>query len=228
MCAGSSPSVPRTVICASLTGRELAPPAARASAAPSGPPAACAARRRSCPCRRRRRAAPRARGPTSCDLRAVDLALQRAEHEVRGVDALLGGVVQLPRDPLALALHRQALGAQALVAQALEHVRRVRQRQHDDERDHEVRGDRLQPDRALQRVRVQLGVDRDAEVGQRERQAPTERAAKRLAGRRQDQRGEHEDVERAAPVLGRRDERERERAVDEPRRRRELQARHRR
>jgi hypothetical protein len=48
---------------------------------------------------------------------AVRARVERAEHEVRGVDALLGRVVQLPGDPLALGLHRQALGLGALLAQ---------------------------------------------------------------------------------------------------------------
>ena len=96
-------------------------------------------------------------------LRAGDLALQRAEHEMRGVDALLGGVVQLPRDPLTLALDREALGAQALAAQAREHVGGVGESEDHDERHHEVRRDRLQADRARQRVGVQLGVGGDAE-----------------------------------------------------------------
>jgi hypothetical protein len=158
-------------------------------------------------------------------LRARDLALQGADDEVRGVDALLGGVVQLPGDPLALALDREALGPHPLAAQALQHVCRVREGEHDDERHHEVRRNGLQADRARQRVRVEIGVDRDPEVAQRERGAPAERAPERKSRGRQDQRRQHEHVERAAPVLRGRDERERRRAVDEPRGGSELQPR---
>ena len=137
--------------------------------------------------------------------------------------ALLGRVMQLPGDALTLALNSQALGAQSFLAQAPEHVGGVGQREHDDERDHDVRGDRLQAHRALQRLRVKSRVDRDPEKRQREEQAPDQRTTKRQTCRGKDERGEHEDVKRAAPVLRGRNEAKCANAVDEPRHRQQLQ-----
>lgn len=76
-------------------------------------------------------------------LAASDLPLERAEHEAGRVDALLGGVMQLPGDALALALDRQPLGAQPLGPQPLEDLGGVGERERDDDGHHEVRRDRL-------------------------------------------------------------------------------------
>ena len=46
--------------------------------------------------------------------RLRNAAVHRSHEQVRGVQALLGGVVQLPRDTLALRLDRQPLARGAL------------------------------------------------------------------------------------------------------------------
>ncbi len=70
-------------------------------------------------------------------------ALERADEQMRGVDALLGGVVQLPGDAAALGLDRQPLALVALARQAAERVGRVRERADEQQRQREVDGERL-------------------------------------------------------------------------------------
>ena len=136
------------------------------------------------------------------------------------MDALLGRVVQLPRDALALGLHGQALAALALVAEPAQQLGRVGEREDDDERDHQVRRDDLQADGALERLAAEaLGGDRHQQVGAGEHQPPPGRAPERQLGRREDERGQREDVERAAPVGREVDERERRRQCRSPTRR---------
>ena len=75
--------------------------------------------------------------------RLGDPALQRRDEQVRGVQALLGGVVQLPRDPLALGLDRQPLTGGALERQPPQRLRRIGQGDDEHERQRDVDGQRL-------------------------------------------------------------------------------------
>jgi hypothetical protein len=110
--------------------------------------------------------------------------------------------VQLPRDALALGLDREPFRALLLGAQAAQEVGGVGERERHDDRDHQVRRDRLDADRAAQRARVELGGDRDGEVRGGEAARPQHGGAEAQRGRGQHERRERVDVERAAPVAG--------------------------
>ena len=116
---------PRT----SIRGSPAARARRRGRAAPrpgAGLPAASAARRGSCPCPTRpTRARPR-RAADGLVQRRRDAPVQRRHEQVRGVQALLGGVVQLPGDALALGLDRQPLARRLLGRRAAAAPRRRR------------------------------------------------------------------------------------------------------
>ena len=84
------------------------------------------------------------REPQALALGWSERRCERGEHEVRRVDALLRGVVQLQGDPSALRLERERLGAFALRVEPPDERRRLSQCDDDEDRDQQVRGEALE------------------------------------------------------------------------------------
>ena len=114
---------------------------------------------------------------TICSTGGADAAVQRADEQMCGVDALLGRVMEVPRDAPAL-LDRQALAQRALLAEAAQRVGRVGQRAHEHERQRQM--DRQRFGRhELQASRHGAAEDGDGKEGQRGAGGQPDRVAQR-------------------------------------------------
>ena len=116
-------------------------------------------------------------------------ALQRADEQVRGVQALLGRVVQLPRDPAALGLDREPLALAALVSEPPERVARVGKR--GDEQSGSERWIASVSAERTCRSRARAAEERDDQEGQRRPRDEPQRATQRQGGGGQRERGSH-------------------------------------
>jgi hypothetical protein len=136
------------------------------------------------------------------------------------VHPLFGGVVQIPGDPPPLGLEREPFRSRLLAAELSQRVGRVGERERDEPGDHEVRGQRLDSCGGPYLAQVEAQGNRHAEVAGGVGGSEHQRATERQRRGRQHERGEAEQVERAAPVLRCGDQRQDRRGVGQPRRRR--------
>ena len=119
--------------------------------------------------------------------RLADAAGERGDEQVRGVQALLGRVVQLPGDPAALGLDREPLALRALVREPAQRVAHVGERADQQRRQREVDRQRLGRD-DLEVARRRAAPDRDEQERERRAEREPDGLAQRQIGRGQGER----------------------------------------
>lgn len=133
-----------------------------------------------------------------------------------GVDALLGGVVELARDAVALCFDRQALRAPSLALETRYKAGGVGERDNDQHRHQEMGGEALEPRRGAEHRPVDTRGQRDRQVAAGEGGAEHGRPPCRQGRGREDQGSQRERVEGAAPLTRDEDEHENHDRVGDP------------